>query len=186
MIMQERHHEDATGAILFDLALSPQVGQAWFAPAYWRSQGTLSMQAGGRGGVAVVGTPAGECVLRHYRRGGLVARLLGDRYVWTGADRTRSFAEFRLLGAIARLGLPGPRALAARYCGRWPNALPRASSTASWRRRSAAWWRVSTAPACGTPTSMRTMCWWPTACFISSISTVAACVARRARGGTPT
>ncbi len=118
--MQERHHEDATGAILFDLALSPQVGHEWFVPAHWRSQGALSMRAGGRGGVAVVRTPAGECVLRHYRRGGLVARLLGDRYLWTGADRTRSFAEFRLLGEITRLGLPGPRALAARYCRSGP------------------------------------------------------------------
>ena len=39
----------------------------------------------------------------------------GDRYLWTGSKRTRPFAEFRLLGEIARLGLPGPVAVAARY-----------------------------------------------------------------------
>ena len=114
--MQEQTHKDPIGAILFDAAVSPQVGHDWFAPDYWRERNALHTQAGGRGGVAIIATPAGECVLRHYRRGGLVASRMGDRYLWTGADRTRPFAEFRLLGAIARLGLPGPAAVAARYC----------------------------------------------------------------------
>ncbi|WEN13478.1 3-deoxy-D-manno-octulosonic acid kinase [Rhodanobacter sp. AS-Z3] len=118
MMMQERTHSDATGAILFDAALSPQVGHEWFAPDYWRERDGLRMQAGGRGGVAIIAAPVGECVLRHYRRGGLVAALLGDRYLWTGADRTRPFQEFRLLAEIARLGLPGPAVVAARYCRR--------------------------------------------------------------------
>jgi 3-deoxy-D-manno-octulosonic acid kinase len=115
LTMQERMHKDAAGAILFDAALSPQVDHDWFALDYWRRQDALRMQAGGRGGVAIIMSPAGECVLRHYRRGGMVAALMGDRYLWTGADRTRPFAEFRLLAAIARLGLPGPPAVAARY-----------------------------------------------------------------------
>lgn len=116
MMMQERTHNDAAGAILFDAEASPQVGHDWFAPDYWRERGALHTQAGGRGGVAIVATPVGECVLRHYRRGGLVAALMGDRYLWTGAGRTRPFAEFRLLAEIARLELPGPAVVAARYC----------------------------------------------------------------------
>jgi 3-deoxy-D-manno-octulosonic acid kinase len=115
MMMQERTHTDAEGAILFDAEVSPQVGHDWFAPDYWRQRGALRTQAGGRGGVAIVATPVGECVLRHYRRGGLVAALMGDRYFWTGADRTRPFAEFRVLAEIARLELPGPPVVAARY-----------------------------------------------------------------------
>ena len=113
--MQEQLREEADGAILFDAAVSPQVDGDWFAPDHWRERGALRTQAGGRGGIAVIATPAGECVLRHYRRGGLVARLMGDRYLWRGADRTRPFAEFRLLAAIARRNLPGPVAVAARY-----------------------------------------------------------------------
>src|SRR5574337_1870328 len=116
MMMQERIHTDAEGAILFDADASPQVGPDWFAPHYWRERGALRTQAGGRGGVAIVVTPVGECVLRHYRRGGLVAALMGDRYLWTGADRTRPFAEFRLLAELERLELPGPSVVAARYC----------------------------------------------------------------------
>jgi 3-deoxy-D-manno-octulosonic acid kinase len=114
-MMDERVREDAEGAILFDAAASPQVDGRWFEPDHWRGLGALHAQAGGRGGVAVIATPAGECVLRHYRRGGMVARLMGDRYLWTGAARTRGFAEFRLLAEISRLGLPGPRPVAARY-----------------------------------------------------------------------
>jgi 3-deoxy-D-manno-octulosonic acid kinase len=118
MMMQERTYKDAEGAILFDAAVSPQVGHGWFAPDYWRERGALRTQAGGRGGVAIVAAPIGECVLRHYRRGGLVAALMGDRYLWIGADRTRPFKEFRLLAEITRLGLPGPAVVAARYCRR--------------------------------------------------------------------
>ncbi|AGG88578.1 MULTISPECIES: 3-deoxy-D-manno-octulosonic acid kinase [Rhodanobacter] len=115
MMMQERTHTDAEGAILFDAEVSPQVGHDWFAPDYWRQRGALRTQAGGRGGVAIVAAPVGECVLRHYRRGGRVAALMGDRYFWTGADRTRPFVEFRVLAEIARLELPGPPVVAARY-----------------------------------------------------------------------
>ncbi|CAM5567563.1 3-deoxy-D-manno-octulosonic acid kinase OS=Rhodanobacter lindaniclasticus OX=75310 GN=kdkA PE=3 SV=1 [Rhodanobacter lindaniclasticus] len=113
--MPERIHQDAHGAILCDAELSPQVDDNWFAPDYWRERDGLRMQAGGRGGVAVIDSPVGECVLRHYRRGGLVQALLGDRYLWLGAERSRPFREFRLLAEIARLGLPGPRVVAARY-----------------------------------------------------------------------
>lgn len=115
MAMQERIREGATGAILFDAAVSPQVEDDWFDPEAWRGQGALRQQAGGRGGVAIIDTPAGECVLRHYRRGGLVAGLMGDRYLWKGADHTRSFMEFRLLGRIAELGLPSAPPVACRY-----------------------------------------------------------------------
>jgi 3-deoxy-D-manno-octulosonic acid kinase len=111
----ERIEDDATGAILFDPASVPQVTGDWFDPAFWRAGERLREQGGGRGGVAIVQTPVGECVLRHYRRGGMVARLLGDRYLWTGRDRTRSFREFRLLANLSARGLPVPGPVASRY-----------------------------------------------------------------------
>jgi 3-deoxy-D-manno-octulosonic acid kinase len=115
-MMQEETLNEAGGAIVFDAALSAQVTHDWFAPAYWREREALRVQSGGRGGVAMIDTPAGECVLRHYRRGGLVAALMGDRYHWRGAMRTRPFAEFHLLAEIERLRLHGPVPVAARYC----------------------------------------------------------------------
>ena len=104
------------GAILFDAGLAVQPDDDWFDPQHWRGQGKLHDQArGGRGSVVFVETPAGMCALRHYHRGGMVAPILGDRYLWTGRERTRGFAEFRLLAELRRRGLPVPAPVGARY-----------------------------------------------------------------------
>lgn len=112
---EQRVEEGAGGTILFDAARVPQVDADWFSPQHWRERNALRSQPGGRGGVAIIDTPAGEAVLRHYRRGGMVARLLGDRYLFTGARRTRSAREFRLLAELDRRGLPVPAPIASRF-----------------------------------------------------------------------
>jgi len=105
----------ASGAIVFDRALVRTPDEAWFDRAHWSAQGGAQALSGGRGGVLFVETPAGTCALRHYHRGGLAARVSADRYLWSGASRTRAFREFRLLAHVAELGLPAPRPVAARY-----------------------------------------------------------------------
>lgn len=112
---EQRVEEGTGGTILFDAARVPQVDADWFSPQRWRERGALRTQAGGRGGVSIIETPAGEAVLRHYHRGGMVASLLGDRYLFTGGKRTRSAREFRLLAELERRGLPVPVPLASRY-----------------------------------------------------------------------
>ena len=54
-------------------------------------------------------------MLRHYRRGGLAARFMGDRYRFRDADSTRPFAEWQLTYRLHRAGLPVPAPVAARY-----------------------------------------------------------------------
>lgn len=103
------------GAMVLDAALDPPPTWDWFDPGWWVAQGHGREGAGGRGGIMFVAAPVGACVLRHYRRGGWVAPLLGDRYLWTGAERSRGFAEFRLLAELVRRGLPVPVPVAARY-----------------------------------------------------------------------
>jgi 3-deoxy-D-manno-octulosonic acid kinase len=105
------------GAILFDAAAcgAARPDADWFDPAHWAAHGAAETRTGGRGGVAFVETPAGACVLRHYHRGGLAARVIADSYLWTGARRTRSFREFRLLDHLVASGLPVPAPVAARY-----------------------------------------------------------------------
>ena len=102
IMMPERIQQDARGAILCDAAVSSQVDNDWFAPDYWRGRGALRMQAGGRGGVAIIASPLGECVLRHYRRGGLVQTLLGhaslattQRYVAVDDAKVREAIALR-------------------------------------------------------------------------------------------
>lgn len=106
----------AGGAMLYDASCLHHPDTAVFDPAHWQAQGTLEMTRGGRGTVAFVrASQDRRWVLRHYRRGGLIAHLSDDLYVWTGADRTRSFREWRLLRQLRAWGLPVPTPVAARY-----------------------------------------------------------------------
>jgi 3-deoxy-D-manno-octulosonic acid kinase len=106
----------AGGAMLYDASCLHHPDTAVFDPAHWQAQGALESARGGRGTVAFVRASRDQrWVLRHYRRGGLIARLAGDLYVWTGADRTRSFGEWRLLRQLRAWGLPVPTPVAARY-----------------------------------------------------------------------
>lgn len=99
--------------MLVDTALPVIPDVRWLDAEHWAS-GPDTI-AGGRGAACYVRTPVGEAVLRHYRRGGLVAYLSSDRYVWLGATRTRAFREFRLLAALTNAGLPVPAPIAAGY-----------------------------------------------------------------------
>lgn len=56
-------------------------------------------------------------VLRHYRRGGMMARISERNYLYSGWDNTRSFREFRLLEVLKARGLPVPTPVAA-WAGR--------------------------------------------------------------------
>jgi 3-deoxy-D-manno-octulosonic acid kinase len=105
----------ARGAMLYDASRCDQPNERLFKREHWRRRRALQETAGGRGTVAFVHEGERRWVLRHYRRGGLVARLLRDRYLWTGADRTRAFREWRLLHELHAAGLPVPAPVAARY-----------------------------------------------------------------------
>jgi 3-deoxy-D-manno-octulosonic acid kinase len=70
---------------------------------------------GGRQAAWFVQGDFGPAVLRRYRRGGLVASFSQDKYVWTGQQNTRSFAEFDLLHRMHQQGVPVPAPIAALY-----------------------------------------------------------------------
>ena len=103
----------ARGAILYDASLGGHADETWFDLDSWR--GSVDQAAGGRGAIAYLRDGERRWVLRHYRRGGAVARLLADRYLFTGAGRTRAFREWRLLRELVALALPVPHPVAARY-----------------------------------------------------------------------
>jgi hypothetical protein len=109
----------ATGVMLADPNVlgNPQhnAAESLFDPEYWSARGELSQVAGGRGSAWFIGPAAHAWVLRHYRRGGLIARLSQDRYWWAGEDRVRAFAEWRLLQYLNERGLSVPKPVAAFY-----------------------------------------------------------------------
>ncbi len=102
------------GTLLFDRDALPDATTALFDPAT-PGLDAQPVAEGGRGAAWFVNTPAGAAVLRHYRRGGMAARISRDGYLFAGAERTRSFREFRLLRALRERGLPVPAPLAAAY-----------------------------------------------------------------------
>lgn len=117
----------AGGGILYDASRLGKPDEKLFSRSHWASLDALAEIAGGRSSIAILNVGAApdvlagsnaagsRWVLRHYRRGGLIAKLSQDSYLWSGAARTRSFAEWRLLAELRRRGLPVPAPIAARY-----------------------------------------------------------------------
>jgi 3-deoxy-D-manno-octulosonic acid kinase len=110
-----RHKPIRGGAMLYDASRAGNADASWFDRLWWSRRGTVQESSEGRGGAAFVEADARNLVLRHYRRGGWMARLTRDRYLWRGESRTRSFVEWHLLYVMRRAGLPVPVPIAACY-----------------------------------------------------------------------
>lgn len=79
---------------------------------------TPSLQAqavtqGGRNAAWFIEHNGQQAVLRHYKRGGIIAKVVQQYYVWTGANRTRSWAEFSVLLHLRHNQVAVPMPLAA-------------------------------------------------------------------------
>jgi 3-deoxy-D-manno-octulosonic acid kinase len=103
-----------SGAIVFDTARTDRPIEEWFSAQYWTARHKVVSKGGGRGAAIFIRDDTRYWVLRHYLRGGFVAKLSRDRYLWTGLERTRAFCEWRLLHAMRAEGLPVPVPVAAR------------------------------------------------------------------------
>ena len=115
--MSDTVEKTRNGAILYDTAIINQISDERFTAEGWPHAERLtgSLRSAGRGNTMYVGNVPRQFVLRHYRRGGLVGKLVRDTYVFSGADRTRSFREWRLLDKLATNNMRVPRPAAARY-----------------------------------------------------------------------
>ena len=154
--MTETVEKTATGAILYDKLIINQISEQRFEASGWLHAEPLSgeLGSGGRGNTLFVGNVPRQFVLRHYCRGGLPGKLIRDRYLYTGADTTRSFREWRLLAKLADNGLRVPRPAAARYrrhgpfysadliTVRIPGVRPLSGVIAAARMSAAFWQRV--------------------------------------------
>src|SRR5262245_14233313 len=101
-------------AVLYDSRLPDSVRADWFEPEHWQGSGAVELETSGRGSVLIVTHGAERWVLRHYHRGGFVARFIEDHYFWFGLERTRAFREWRLLRSMHDDALPVPNPIAAR------------------------------------------------------------------------
>lgn len=93
----------------------PAIGSAeqWLNAKFWQEQKAVIGESKGRNTVWFVTDGCREFVLRHYYRGGLPAKIIGDQFIYTGMEKTRSMAEFNLLLLMIEQGLPVPKPVVA-------------------------------------------------------------------------
>jgi 3-deoxy-D-manno-octulosonic acid kinase len=154
MLSVERIERLETGAILYDASLVDHAQARWFEPSTWPAAPTAPGYSGGRGATLFITVDGQDWVLRHYHRGGTIARFASDGFIWLGEERTRSFTEWRLLAQIRAAGLPAPRPVAARFVRsglsyradlitvRIPDVVPLSTRLARSPLDSGAWRRV--------------------------------------------
>ncbi len=99
--------------ILYDVERIANIAEFSFDPEVLRARKQLSGSAQGRGNTHFFNYDGQALVLRHYRRGGLIARFSDDRYLWAGLARTRAWREWHLLAKLHAMGLPVPLPVAA-------------------------------------------------------------------------
>jgi 3-deoxy-D-manno-octulosonic acid kinase len=95
-----------------ELMTEPSVDM--FSHEFWLFQNKITGEAKGRGTTVFIDYDAQHWVLRHFKRGGLVGKLLSDQYFFLGVERSRPFEEFRLLTKIREHGLRVPVPVGAR------------------------------------------------------------------------
>ena len=98
--------------ILYDAGCIENPASFGFDADYWASRDAIVGFAEGRGTTFFIQYAGEDYVLRHYRRGGFIARLSPDQYVWTGLQRTRAWREWHLLAQMREMGLPVPQPVA--------------------------------------------------------------------------
>jgi len=101
------------GTVLCAAARRDALSENWFNRDHWIQAGARVHSSTGRAYVLIGEHGSETWVLRHYHRGGVVARFIDDHYWWLGLERTRAFREWRLLSRMQSWGLPSPEPIAA-------------------------------------------------------------------------
>jgi 3-deoxy-D-manno-octulosonic acid kinase len=105
---------DGAAVTLHDPERYPNFEATWFDRDWWTENGARMHSITGRAGVLMLDRGDETWVYRHYHRGGLVARLCYDEYLWTGPERSRPVREWHVLEELTQQALPAPRPVAAR------------------------------------------------------------------------
>ncbi|MET1254794.1 3-deoxy-D-manno-octulosonic acid kinase [Aliikangiella maris] len=81
----------------------------WFEIDFWQQQNAVTGQSKGRHITWFIGNQDDEWVLRHYYRGGFMAKLTKDKFWFRSLEQTRSYQELSLLSQMFQQGLPVPK-----------------------------------------------------------------------------
>lgn len=84
----------------------------WFKVEQLPSDFSITGQATGRGTTWFLRCQSNEYVLRHYKRGGAIANVSDDKFLYLGMQQTRPVKELSLLIKLQHWQLPAPKPIA--------------------------------------------------------------------------
>jgi len=94
--------------IRYDSDIFNNIEDVSFKSQVWAQRSAIVGFAEGRGTTFFVQHQGRDFVLRHYQRGGLIAKMSEDQYLWSGLRFTRPWREWNLLEKMLEKGLPVP------------------------------------------------------------------------------
>ena len=94
--------------IRYDSNIFKSIEDISFKSSVWAQRSAIVGFAEGRGTTFFIQHQGQDFVLRHYQRGGLVAKISDEKYVWLGLRFTRPWREWVLLEKMQRKNLPVP------------------------------------------------------------------------------
>lgn len=83
-----------------------------FDPHYLQQQELVTRTAQGRATVYFFNLSNKSVVLRHYKRGGLMAKLSDDKFIFSSLEKTRCYEELNILAHLRKAKVNVPRAIA--------------------------------------------------------------------------
>jgi len=94
--------------IRYDSNIFTNIEDVSFKSRVWAQRSAIVGFAEGRGTTFFIQHEGRDFVLRHYQRGGMIAKISKDQYLWTGLKFSRPWREWLLLEKMQVKGLPVP------------------------------------------------------------------------------
>lgn len=94
--------------IRYDSDIFNNIEDVSFKSKVWAQRSAIVGFAEGRGTTFFIQHQNRDFVLRHYQRGGLMAKFSNDQYLWTGLRFSRPWQEWKLLEKMHEKCLPAP------------------------------------------------------------------------------
>ena len=94
--------------IRYDSDIFSNIEDVSFNSRVWAQRSSIVGFAEGRGTTFFIQHQGRDFVLRHYQRGGLVAKISQEKYLWLGLKFSRPWREWSLLEKMRAKGLPVP------------------------------------------------------------------------------
>ena len=112
---QRLTHQNNSQTLIDSRFIADDLIEQAFNSSYWKTENKVIGSSVGRNQAWFIAHQNQKMVLRHYYRGGLIGKLIKDRFLHQAASHSRAFQEFKLLTWMRTQGLPVPRACGARY-----------------------------------------------------------------------